>query len=57
MPEPISPPSPGPTRKAVQAFYAAGCRYLQMDDIFFAYLCDPKIRASSARRGARIPTG
>jgi len=31
-------------RKAVDAFYAAGCRYLQLDDIFFAYLCDPKIR-------------
>jgi methionine synthase II (cobalamin-independent) len=25
-------------RKAVAAFYAAGCRYLQLDDIFFAYL-------------------
>lgn len=31
-------------KKAVQAFYDAGCRYLQMDDIFFAYLCDPKQR-------------
>jgi 5-methyltetrahydropteroyltriglutamate--homocysteine methyltransferase len=38
-------------RKAVQAFYAAGCRYLQMDDIFFAYLCDPKIRAERKARG------
>ena len=27
-------------RKAVLSFYNAGCRYLQMDDIFFAYLCD-----------------
>ena len=27
--------------KAVHAFYAAGCRYLQLDDISFAYLCDP----------------
>ena len=27
-------------QKAVQAFYDAGCRYLQLDDIFFAYLCD-----------------
>ena len=32
-------------KKAVAAFYAAGCKYLQMDDIFFAYLCDPKHRA------------
>ena len=29
---------------AVNAFYDAGCRYLQLDDIFFAYLCDPKHR-------------
>ena len=34
--------------KAVQAFYDAGCRYLQMDDIFFAYLCDPKHREEKA---------
>ena len=38
-------------KKAVDAFYAAGCRYLQMDDIFFAYLCDPKIRAERKARG------
>ncbi|MCY4460942.1 MAG: 5-methyltetrahydropteroyltriglutamate--homocysteine S-methyltransferase [Albidovulum sp.] len=31
-------------RKAVLAFYEAGCRYLQMDDIFFAYLCDSRHR-------------
>jgi len=29
---------------AVQAFYDVGCRYLQMDDIFFAYLCDENQR-------------
>ncbi|MBJ89792.1 MAG: 5-methyltetrahydropteroyltriglutamate--homocysteine S-methyltransferase [Woeseia sp.] len=38
-------------RKAVQAFYSAGCRYLQMDDIFFAYLCDPKHREEKAAQG------
>ena len=38
-------------RKAVSAFYEAGCRYLQMDDIFFAYLCDQKHRADKARQG------
>src|SRR5690554_3704362 len=38
-------------KKAVNAFYAVGCRYLQMDDIFFAYLCDPKIRAEKAEQG------
>ena len=38
-------------KKAVHAFYDAGCRYLQLDDIFFAYLCDPKIRAERKARG------
>lgn len=38
-------------RKAVRAFYDAGCRYLQMDDIFFAYLCDPKHRAQKVEEG------
>ena len=37
--------------KAVNAFYAAGCRYLQMDDIFFAYLCDPKIQQQKKAEG------
>lgn len=37
--------------KAVKAFYAAGCRYLQMDDIFFAYLCDPKHRDAKKAQG------
>ena len=40
-------------KKAVTAFYEAGCRYLQMDDIFFAYLCDPKHRASAILKKAR----
>ena len=38
-------------KKAVHAFYDAGCRYLQMDDIFFAYLCDPKHRAAKVAEG------
>ena len=38
-------------RKAVQSFYDAGCRYLQMDDIFFAYLCDPKHREEKQAEG------
>ncbi len=37
--------------KAVQTFYDVGCRYLQMDDIFFAYLCDPKHRAAKSVAG------
>jgi 5-methyltetrahydropteroyltriglutamate--homocysteine methyltransferase len=38
-------------RKAVQKFYDIGCRYLQMDDIFFAYLCDPKHREVKREQG------
>lgn len=38
-------------KKAVAKFYEAGCRYLQMDDIFFAYLCDPKHRAEKQANG------
>jgi len=38
-------------KKAVQAFYDAGCRYLQLDDIFFAYLCDPKHRSAKEAEG------
>ncbi len=38
-------------RKAVKGFYDAGCRYLQLDDIFFAYLCDPHHRAAKERVG------
>lgn len=38
-------------KKAVARFYESGCRYLQMDDIFFAYLCDPKHRADKKQQG------
>lgn len=37
--------------KAVRKFYDAGCRYLQMDDIFFAYLCDPVQREAKRKEG------
>jgi 5-methyltetrahydropteroyltriglutamate--homocysteine methyltransferase len=37
--------------QAVKAFYAAGCRYLQLDDISFAYLCDPEQRKMLSERG------
>src|SRR5215469_17018611 len=29
-------------RQAVRAFADAGCRYLQLDEVFIAMLCDPK---------------
>jgi len=38
-------------RLAVHAFADAGCRYLQLDEVNFAYLCDPKLRAQVAGRG------
>ena len=36
---------------AVQAFAGAGCRYLQLDDVSFAYLCDPDQRKMLSERG------
>ncbi len=38
-------------RTAIGHLYAAGCRYLQLDDITFAYLCDPKIQANCRANG------
>jgi len=38
-------------RAAIAHLAAAGCRYLQLDDITFAYLCDPKIQANCRANG------
>ena len=38
-------------RKAVRAFADAGCRYLQLDEVNFTYLCDPKQRQIVIDRG------
>jgi len=38
-------------RKAVRAFADAGCRYLQLDEVFMAMLCDAKYRQTQQRRG------
>ena len=38
-------------RKAVRAFADAGCRYLQLDEVNFTYLCDPKLRQVVINRG------
>jgi 5-methyltetrahydropteroyltriglutamate--homocysteine methyltransferase len=38
-------------RLAVRAFADSGCRYLQLDEVNFAYLCDPNLRAQVANRG------
>ena len=34
-------------RKAIRAFYDAGCRYLQLDDTAWSMMCDPNERAHS----------
>jgi 5-methyltetrahydropteroyltriglutamate--homocysteine methyltransferase len=38
-------------QQALAAFAEAGCTYLQLDDVAFAYLCDPKIREQARRNG------
>ena len=38
-------------RGAVQAFADAGCRYLQLDEVNLAYLCDPEQRRLLSERG------
>jgi 5-methyltetrahydropteroyltriglutamate--homocysteine methyltransferase len=35
----------------VRAFADAGCRYLQLDEVFIAMLCDPKYRQQMKDRG------
>ncbi len=43
-------------RQAVAGFAAAGCRYLQLDDCSFAYLCDPEQRKMLEARGEHWET-
>ncbi|MEN3754243.1 cobalamin-independent methionine synthase II family protein [Mangrovibacter yixingensis] len=38
-------------RDAIAAFYAAGCRYLQLDDTVWAYLCSDEQRNQIRARG------
>jgi 5-methyltetrahydropteroyltriglutamate--homocysteine methyltransferase len=37
--------------KAIRAFAVAGCRYLQLDEVYLAYLCDPEQREALRSRG------
>ena len=39
------------SRKALRAFYDAGCRYLQFDDTTWAMMCDERELAHSRQRG------
>jgi 5-methyltetrahydropteroyltriglutamate--homocysteine methyltransferase len=46
-------------RKAVHGFAAAGCRYLQFDEVNLTYLCDPNLIRQVRDRGedpATLPT-
>ena len=38
-------------KRAVRGFADAGCRYLQLDEVFIAMLCDPKYRDQMSKRG------
>jgi 5-methyltetrahydropteroyltriglutamate--homocysteine methyltransferase len=38
-------------RDEIAALYAAGCRYIQLDDTNLAYLCDPGMRNGAIERG------
>ena len=38
-------------KKAIRAFYDAGCRYLQLDDTAWSMICDPSEREKSRARG------
>ena len=38
-------------RVAIRHLADAGCRYLQLDDVTFAYLCDPRIQANCRVNG------
>lgn len=38
-------------RAAIGYFAAAGCSYLQLDDVAFSYLCDPAVRENCRRNG------
>ena len=38
-------------RAEIADLYAAGCRYLQLDDVALAYLCDDDMRAQGAAAG------
>ncbi|MFC0339084.1 5-methyltetrahydropteroyltriglutamate--homocysteine methyltransferase [Kushneria avicenniae] len=42
-------------REAIAAFYAAGCRYLQLDDTVWAYLCSDSEIEAARERGIESP--
>jgi 5-methyltetrahydropteroyltriglutamate--homocysteine methyltransferase len=45
-------------RQEIRSLADAGCTYLQLDDVSFSYLCDPKIQDTARRNGddpAKLP--
>lgn len=38
-------------KKEIDDYVANGCKYLQIDDVSFAYLCDPKYRETFEKNG------
>jgi 5-methyltetrahydropteroyltriglutamate--homocysteine methyltransferase len=46
----------GAYKKAVKAFYDAGCRYLQLDDTTWSMMCDKRELEHSRERGDRPET-
>ena len=38
-------------RQEIEALYAAGCRYVQIDETNLPFLCDPKLREDARKRG------
>ncbi|HYM19260.1 MAG TPA: 5-methyltetrahydropteroyltriglutamate--homocysteine S-methyltransferase [Micropepsaceae bacterium] len=44
----------GVYREVIEAFYAAGCRYLQFDDTAWAYLCSKDEMIKAERRGTEV---
>ncbi len=41
----------GAYRQAIAHIAAAGCTYLQLDDVSFSYLCDPRVRENFRANG------
>ena len=46
-----SPTSPRSSEQEIAEFVKAGCRYIQLDEVAVALLCDPTIREQVAREG------
>ncbi|KAF2864806.1 hypothetical protein BDV95DRAFT_632641 [Massariosphaeria phaeospora] len=43
-------------QEELASLYAAGCRFVQLDDTNLAYLCDPDMRAQAASRNEDLAT-